>query len=483
MTRTLITLMLACMLGAMAFPTHAQSDRIWTLRECLEHAKEHNLSLQIAQLGLQSNDVALQRARAARLPNLNAGGNFTANFGYAINPFTNEFSSAGNQAFNLGLNSGVTLYNGGRLTQTINQASMNQRISELDLKQAEYDLALNISLAYLDILRNQELVKSAEVQLASNKEQRDRTDKLVKAGVNPMADLLQIESQIATDELNLINARNNVESSYLVLMQLLQLDASEPFGISQVEVEVPENDIFQYSVSEIYREAAGNLPGIQSADLQVESDAIGEKIAKTGLLPSLTASGNIGTGWASGRQLPTGETITLFDTTSLAASFAGSEYQQISIANSFEDPIFEDYTFQDQLTDNISASVSLGFSIPIYNRYQNSAAIQQAELSRVQSSLQADLARQQLQQDIQTAYVQARSSYSSYKATEKQIRSLELTFENAQKQFELGVLNSVDYLIAKNNLQRAQNDLVRSKYNYVFRVKVLDFYRGRPIGF
>ena len=454
---------------------------IWSLRECLEYAKGQNLALRIAQLDLQNRDVVLTRERAARLPDFNGNMNFQANFGYTINPFTNEFTSAGNQSFNFGFSSRVTLYNGGRISRRIDQAEVNQRVSELDLKQAEYNLALNITLAYLDILRNRELVRMAELQVNSTEEQRNRTQKLVDAGVVPQADLLQIESQIATDQLALVNARNNLETAFLTLMQLLQLDIGQRFGVEDVELEDPEDDLGALRVEDVYRQAEQEQPFIQSADLQVRSAALGEDIARSGLLPSLSAGGSVGTGWASGRQQRAGNQ-TIRDTSDLTVQLGG-EFQELTVVNQFEQPVFQEYSFPDQIRDNVNASAFLSLNVPIYNRYQNKAAIQQAEIQQEQARLQALQSRQQLQRDIQTAYVQARSALSTFQATEKQINALRLTFQNTEKQFNLGVVNSVDYLIAKNNLERAQNDLVQAKYNYLFRRKVLDFYRGRPIGF
>jgi len=341
---------------------------------------------------------------------------------------------------------------------------------------------LNVTLAYLDIVRNQELVKSAEIQVASTREQRNRTSRLVEAGSIPRADLLQIEAQIATDQLNLLNNRNQLEISYLTLIQLLQLDPNLPFVVEDIDVEIPANDIFETEMEEIYEVAEANMPFIESADLQERSAQLGENIAKTGLLPSLSASGSVGTGWASGRSIRSGSVI-VPDTTTINASLRGSAFQEIRLASAFEQTEFSDYTFGNQVRDNVNASVSINLNIPIYNRKANSAAIQRAEISRQSAELNSLIQRQRLEQDIQQAYVAARTAYGTYTSTLKQIEALELSFLNTQRQFNLGAANSVDYLIAKNNLERARNDLVQAKYGYVFRAKILDFYLGKPLDF
>ncbi len=480
--RNPIFLFVATWLVSLSGVQAQSSENIWNLGECLQYALDNNLVLQQAQLNTQSNEVALAGTRASRMPNLNAGIGAGSNFGYTINPFTNEFTSQSLQSLNGGLQSSMTLYNFGRITKTIDRARVDLKRSELDLLQAEYDLMLNVTLAYLDIIRNQELVKSAEIQVASTREQRGRTARLVEAGSVPRADLLQIEAQIATDRLNLINTRNQVEISYLALMQLLQLDPNQPFGIKSIDVEVPENDIFETEMREIYEVAEGNMPFIESADLQVRSAQLDEGIARTGLLPSVSVSGSMGTGWASGRRFPAGST-TVNDTTQVFASLGGSGFEELQLATSRQQTTFEDYTFPSQIRDNVNASVNLNLNVPIYNRKQNLTAIQQAEISRQRAELNSLQQRQQLEQDIQQAYVAARSAYGTYTSTLKQIEALELSYENVQRQYNLGAANSVEFLLAKNNLERARNDLVQAKYSYIFRAKILDFYLGKPLDF
>ncbi len=468
-----------------AVPAQSQdnNDAIWDLRRCLSYAEENNLSLRIAALNLENNEVIVDRTRASRLPNVNAGFGYGSNFGYAINPFTNEFTSQGIQSLNGGIQSAVTLYNFGRITKSIEQSEIDLQGSRQDLLQAEYDLMLNVTLAYLDILRNRELVESAETQVASTVQQRDRSARLVEAGSVPRADLLQIEAQIATDRLALLNARNQLETTYLGLMQLLQLDPNEPFGIVAMEIDVPEGDIFEQNTREIYQLAEENMPFIKSADLQVRSAQLGEGIARTGLYPTLSASGSMGTGWASGRTISTGNQLIIPDTTSVFASFAGSPYQEVRLASTFSTFERKDYAFEDQLRDNVNASFNFNLNIPIYNRHQNHAAIQQAEIARKRAELVSLQERQRLQQDIQQAYVAARSAYGSYTATLKQIEALELALQNTERQLNVGAVNSLEYLIASNNLARARNELVQSKYSYVFRAKILDFYLGKPLDF
>ena len=460
----------------------AQDADIWSLKRCLEYARETNISLQQAELNTQSAEIGLSQAKAARLPNLNAGVNGSNNFGYQINPFTNEFQSQNIQSVNAGINSGVTIFNGFRISNTIKQSQIDLQAAQLDLKQAEYDLALNVTLAYLNILRNAEIVESNRFQVNSTKEQRDRTAKLVRAGSLAQADLLQLESQIATNELQLVNSQNQLEMAYLNLQQLLRLDPNESFGIEKPDLDDPELNILDANADEIYRLAEASQPFIQSADLNVKSAGLGIEIAKAGVSPSVTASANVGTGYASGRSIFTGTSQTVAFPQTVDVAINGTEPVPAEVTFYDEIPDTKPYSFANQMVDNIGGSVTLGLNIPIYNRRQNTSNIQRAELGLKNAQLTSELQRQLLEQTIQQAYLDAKSAYSSYSSTVKQVEALELTFNNTEKQFNLGVVNSTDYLIAVNNLNRAKNDMVRTKFDYIFRTKVLDFYQGKPLG-
>ncbi|MEZ4829491.1 MAG: TolC family protein [Bacteroidia bacterium] len=476
--RTITSVVVFSLIFSLSFAQEAQT---WDLRKCLEYALESNISLKQAELNQLNNQIGLDQAQAARTPSFSFGANTTTNFGYSVNPFTNQFTSQAIQSLNGGLSSNMTLFNGFRISNTIKQAELDLNASELDLKQAQNDLALNVALAYLQILRSEENVKSAQLQVASTKEQHDRTAKLVRAGSLAQADLIQLESQIATDELALVNNQNQRELAYLNLMQILRLDPGQAFRIQVPELDDPGADFMDATTSEIYDIAEKNQPFIQSADVQVQSSALGIEIAKAGRMPSLTASAQVGSGYSSGRQQFTGET---FDVTApVNISVNGGETQPANITYPDQGRITETYTFGSQMVDNIGGNISINLNIPIYSRKQNLANIQRAELTLKNSQFSADLQRQQLEQTIQQAYVDAKSAYSSYLATQKQVAALELTFKNTEKQYNLGVVNSTEYLLAKNNLNRATNDLVRTKFDFIFRIKVLDFYQGKPLDF
>ena len=423
---------------------HAQNANIWSLQRCLEFARDNNIQLKQANLNVTSSEVALAQARARRLPNANAGVNTFSRLGYFVDPFTNKLAQQTSLTMDLGVSSSVNVFSGFQIANSIKRGIVDLEASRADLAQQEYDLALDITLAYLQILQNAEFLESTRTQVASTKEQRDRTKKLVDAGSLAPADLLQLQSQIATEELNVVNAQNQLELSYLSLQQLLNLDPDDKFGIEKLALDDPEGELLPVNADEVYQYAEQNQPFIRSADLGVESAIIGVDIAKGQLYPSVSLSGSAGTGYSSLR---------------------------------------EALVFSDQISQNVSGSLSAGLSIPIYNRRQTKSDIERAEIGLENAQFTAQLRRQNLKQIIDQAYLDARSAFTSYNATIRQYEAQELNFLNIEKQFNLGVSNSVDYLVAKNSLNMARFDLLRNKYTYLFRTKVLDFYLGKPIGF
>ncbi|TAE49917.1 MAG: TolC family protein [Bacteroidetes bacterium] len=456
----------------------AQDGNIWSLQKCLEHARSNNIALKQAQLTTLTGETNLAESQARRLPNASASTSAFSRFGYFVDPFTNTLRQQNSLTYDLNVSGGVDLYTGGRITNGIEQSQLNLAASRAAEQQQDYTLSLNVALAYMNILQAGELLESSRLQLASTTEQKDRTEKLVKAGSLAQADLYQLQSQMATEELNIVSAENQLELANLALQQLLNLDLGTPFGIEKMELPDPEGTFLKLALDEIYTFAEQNQPSVQRADLNVRSSEIDIAIAKGALYPTLSLFANLGTGYSNGRQQVIGfepgePLVTNVEINDVPATITTPQFQ----------PIYEPYSFPNQLSDNISASVSLSLRIPIYSRRQTLSSIERAKIATENAQYAADLARQDLKQTIQQAYVDARSAWFTYQASKKQLEATDLTAQNVEKQFAVGLSNSLDYLVAKNNLNRSRFDLVRAKYTYLFRMKVLDFYMGKSLGF
>lgn len=462
----------------------AQQDDIWSLQECIDYALEHNLNVKNAQLGLQTSAINLKEARESRYPNLNGGVGLGLNQGRSIDPFSNDFTDVSVISSNFSLSASVTLFNGLRTHNSIKQSEIDLRANSLDLEQTKLDIQLQIALAYLNILFNEELLASAEAQVAATKVQRERTAKLVEAGTLAQNSLLEIESQIATEELNVVNARNRLEQSHLNLMQLLYLDPAQPFGIEKPDLESIEIAGSLLRLEELYSSAAATQPFIKSNELRIESAQLGEQIARSFYYPTLSFSATALTGYSSVTQQVVGAEERVVSQSVMVSGVPGIEGSfPLTISQTTLVPITDKTPYFDQLNNNRRAVFNFSLNIPIYNRRQVRSGVERADIARKQAENTALLQRQNLNQNIQQAYLDAQSALATYRQTQKLIEANELTFRNAERQFNLGVINSVDYLIAKTNLDRARYDLIRARYDYFFRTKVLDFYQGKPLRF
>ncbi len=466
---------------------YGQQNDIWSLRRCIDYALANNLNIKQAELNLQTSQVDLKEARAARHPNLNANTGGNVNNGRSIDPFSNEFTEVSVTSSNFSVSTSLNLFTGFRTYNSIKRSELDLQANKLDLDQSKQDIILNTTLAYLTIIFNDELLASAEAQVAATKKQRDRTAKLVDAGTLAQSSLLEIESQIATEELNVVNARNQLEVSYLNLMQLLYLDPVQPFGIERPNLENPNLTQPIVQLSELYKAGEISQPLIRAADLRIKSADLNEKVAKGAYYPTLQFSASAATGYSSLTQRGTGEFETITSSSQvLVQGFPLPGVEQpfpVVLSQSREIPLTSRTPFADQLSDNRRSGLSLNLSIPIYNRRQTKSAVERARIQKKLAENTALIRRQTLNQNIQQAYVDVKNALATYQQTEAQIESLELTFQNSEKQFNFGVMNSVDFLIAKTNLNRAKFDLIRAKYDYIFRSKILDFYQGKSIGF
>ncbi|MEM6265344.1 MAG: TolC family protein [Bacteroidota bacterium] len=476
MKRSLILAFTLTLIGVL--PAQEVRTDIWSLEKCIQHALDNNLQVHQTQLAVSQNEAGLKQAQASRYPNLSGGANAGLNLGRSVDPFTNDFVAQTIRTSNFSLNTSVPLFSGFQINNSIQQSQIDLRASKKDLEQGENDVILAVAQAYLNVLFNAEILSSAETQVSTTRGQRDRTKKLVNAGSLPVASLLEIESQIATEDLNVVNAQNQLELSYLILQQTLNLDLNERFGIERPEIPDPSSLPPPISAEDVYKTAEGTLPGIQAADLRIQSAGKGIEIAKGGRYPTLFFSANAFTGYSSLRQRAAGAPVTtvveqeiFIDGTPVTVGFPN---------NSFN---FEKIPYFDQLRENRNGQLSLGLNVPIYSRRQNITAIEQAQLGLKNAQLSAEIQRQTLKQTIEQAYLDVKTSYAAYTSTTRQIDALELSFKNTEKQFDVGVVNSVDYLVAKNNLNRAKFDLVRLKFDYLFKLKILEFYQGKPIGF
>lgn len=457
-------------------PVKAQSPNVWTLQQCIDYAIKNNIQVKQSELSAQSDKYTLQQSEAEVLPSLNGIAAHNYNFGRTIDPFTNQFATDKVLSQNFSLSSSVNLFNGLKTYNTIKQNQYNYLASKYEVDRMKNDVSLNVATGYLQILFNEELMEVAKGQVDISNKQVEQTEKLVDAGTLAKGNLYDIQAQLASDELSFINAQNQLDLSYLVLAQLLNLDSVDNFKIVKPEIIFPDSPVLTSTSGQIYSTAVATLPQIKSAEFKLRSSERALSVAKGEISPRLSLNGSYGTGYSGLSKDIVGAPV-----------FTG--YQPNGFITSSGDPVLiptystdlRVISYSDQYKDNLNKNIGLQLAIPIFNGFQTKNLISQAKIQKQNADYNLELEKNQLRKTIQQAYADANAALKKYYATLKAHDAIQESFKYAEQKFNLGVVNSLDYVTATGKLLKAQSDLLQAKYDYVFKTKVLDFYQGKPI--
>ena len=466
---------------SIAFGQDGQDD-LWSLEECIEYALDNNLSIMQNEYNVDNYEVNLTQSKGGMYPTANMGGGYNNLWGRSIDPTTNLFSNQRIQSLGLQLSANYTLYGGSQRRNGVKQSRLDLASASFDLERAKNDVMLNVTLEFLSVILNIELHENAQLQLEITKAQLEITSKQVKAGALPYSSELDLIAQVESNDVQVINAENNVRISYLRLKQLLLLPADTPF-----EIEIPDigNMVIEpksITANAVYETAQTIMPEVKSADMQVESAEVGVKIARGGMDPALTLGGNMYTNYSSARTNRVVDGDPTIQTFRIGYVEVPDPFNvRLPVFTDVEIPPMEPYTVGPQLQDNWSYSVNLNLYIPIFNGLASRSQHQRAKIMSDQSQIYAKQIRQNLRQTIELASADAQAASKSYNASLKQVESLQESFRAAEKSYNLGAMNIYDYQVASNNLFRARSDLLRARYNYIFTSKVLDFYLGKPL--
>lgn len=454
----------------------AKAQEAWSLQKCIEYALENNISVKQNELNADLAKENYNQSIANMAPSLNAGASHSYNWGQRIDPFTNTFATNRVRSNNLYISSQVTLFSGLQMQNTLKQNSLNYLAGKYDVEKMKNDIVLNVATAYLNVLFAQELLGVAKTQKSITEAQVARTQKLVDAGTLPLGNLLDLQAQLASDELNEVNTQNQLDIALLTLSQLMNIKVGSDFTIVRPQLEIPANPVLAENPEQIYQFALNNQPSIKSAETKVLSAEKAVKIAKGTAYPSITLSGSIGSGYSGLSQKVVG-----FEPGTPSIIGYTSSFDTVYSLSSAVNPIFEKTPFGEQLKDNVNENLGFNLNIPIFNGWQSHNSISRAKIARQNAEYTLQLSEQNLRQTIEQAHVDAQSALKQFYATKKSVEALSQAFDYAEKRFNVGALNSTDYNTAKNRLNNSQSDLLRNKYNYIFKSKVLDFYMGKPI--
>jgi len=430
------------------------AQQAWSLEKCLHYAMENNIQIKQSVLNTEYNENLLKQSKLGQIPNLSGSAGYNSSWGRALDETTYRYSNEQINSLNMGLSSYANLFNGLQVRNTIKQNELTLMASYQDVERVRDEISLSIAAAYLTIMFNQELVAVAKSQMEITGQQVERTGKMVDAGKLAKGNLLELKAQYASEELNIVNAENQLSISLLNLQQILDLPIDTGFAVIIPELADPDEDPLLVDAQEVYTIAEDIMPTIKGAMLSLESAEKGLAVAKGARSPQLYLSANYNTGASDIRQ------------------------QVVDVGPPL---ILGDYPFLDQMQDNRTSGIGLGLSIPIFSGWQINTNIANARVMHENAKLDLQSRKLNLYANVYQSYADALAALKKFNATQEALTSMEESFKYTEKKFEVGLVNTVEYNTSKNQLIANQSELLQAKYDFIFKTKILNFYQGEPI--
>ena len=468
-----------------ASPLFAQEK--WDLRKCVEYALKNNISVRQADLQSRFSALNLKQSKAAIFPSFNFSSSAGNSFGLSNNPATGILED--NSFFNVGsqLQSQVTLFNWFAKKNQIASDRLTNQADNEQTKKVQNDVALNVAVAYLQILLAREQANIATIQVVQTNAQLESTRKQVDAGRLPELNSVQLEAQLATDSSSLITAQSTAQQSLLQLKALLNLDAGLPFDIESPSVEsIPLESLGDLQPESVFASALVNLPQQKVNDLRIKAAERSSEVSKAAMYPTISAFGGLSTNYvhfkdgAIYEQLLTGYANTVF-----RADAGGGVYYTV------QQPEFKNGTnitgysksdnFSKQLRENFGQNIGIGLNVPIFNGRSARTAWDRSKLTIQNLQLTKEQTDMQLKQDIYKAYNDATASIQKFYANKKGVEAAQKAYDFAKRRYDLGLLSTYELLNSQNALQTSKTQLVYAQFDYVFKMKLLEFYKGQGL--
>ncbi len=450
-----------------------------TLQQAVDMALKNNISVKQTEIQVQNAELTLQQSKFNQLPNANGSISENFNFGRTIDPFTNVSGTRSINSNNLGVNGGAMLYNGYLLKNTIAQNDILLKATQQDMQAMKDNVALQVVLAYLNILNAEDQMSIAKTQTDITKLQIERTDKLVRAGSLAQSTLLDLKAQLANEETTIVTFQTQLELAKLTLIQLLNDTNISDVALDRISVPTPSATGYDVSASKIFDVAESSQPLIRASDLRVKSAEKGMEIARAGFMPQVTFGYGLGANQSNTQKkviFDGFETVTL----------GNAQIDGRIIPITGQQPRYLDggtLGYFDQLQNTFNYGFNLSLGIPIFSKFINKTRVSQANLQRTNALYEAQKTRQTLRQNIETAYTNMTNAAKRFESFSIQVTALEESFRASESRFNAGAIDFVAYSLQKTNLDKARANLVQAKYDYVFRTKILDFYQNKPLTF
>ena len=418
-----------------------QAQETWDLQRCINHAIEHNLSIKQKEAARDQSKVELNTAQWSRMPNLNGNIGQSFNFGRALQA-DNTYGNRNTRNTNFSLGTNIPLFTGMQIPNSIALSKLNLKAATEDLAKAKEDISIQVASYFLQVLFNEELTKIARNQVALSQEQLDRKIAFFRNGKASEAEVLEAKSRLAQDQLSLVQAENNHQLALLDLSQLLELPSPEGFQIN-----VPDIDNFSVHLTlpeEVYAQAMMNKPAIKAAQYRLQGAEKSIKIAQSGYYPQLSFGAGIGTNY----------------------------YHLSGIENA---------PFSTQWDQNMNKYLQFSLSIPIFNRFQTRNRVKSARIQRTALSWQLEESKKSLYKEIQQAYYNALAAESKYKSSQSATESANASFKLISEKYANGKASATEYNEMRTAWMKSLSDGIQAKYEFIYRSKILDFYKGIPL--
>ena len=436
----MITKKIVLFLLLIGFQLSAQTKK-WTLEECVDYAIKNNISVKQSELDLKTSDIEKLEAVGGFLPTLNANANYSINTGASINPVTNQFQNETFKSFSAGANSNITLFNGLANWKTLQRTKLNKIANSYRLDKMKDDIALSVANSYLQILFNKEQLKVQRNQNLVTKENIKRTQELIEAGTLPAGDIYELQATDATQQQQIISTENALLISKIALCQTLLLDEYATFDISDEIIDLPMSNVTNETQEAILTKAKESVKDVKIAMSNVDIAKKDVSISRSSYLPTLSGFFGYNTRWAESTPFNFADQLSLFDGT----------------------------------------AIGLQLNVPILNGFATRGRVQRAKINQERSEFQLKQAELDLERNVYQAYNDVINAKKSFEAAQKTLEARKQSFNFSKERFDVGLMNSFDFSQASFAYENAQSEVLRTKYDYIFRTKILEFYFGIPL--
>jgi outer membrane protein len=463
---------------AITFSVFVSAQEKWDLLKCVQYAYDNNISIKQQDIQAQIAQITYKQSELSKYPNLNLNSGLDLSTGRSIDRTTNQFTTESIFNNRFSLQSNVDVFNWFSKKNTIAGNKLEALAATAAVDKLKNDIALNIAAAYLQALLAKEQVNASKVLVIQTTAQLDRTRKLVEGGSLPELNQLQLEAQLATDSVTLITAIGTETQSLLLIKSLLNLDAGVAFDIVTPPIDkVPVDPIAELQPEAVYQLAIANMPQQKLNNYRLRAAEKFADAAKGALYPSIGAGIGIGTNYSNLKSNSKLVSNTPVSTTTIA--FVQGSNTPVYV-NNYARTFYANSYFT-QISDNFNNGIGINISVPIFNGGSARINWQKQKLTVKSLSLQQDLDNLTLKQDIYTAYTDAMTALQKFNANTKAVQAAEKAYDFSQKRYNAELLNTIDLIISQNNLFTARINRLSAQYDYVFKMKVLEFYKGQGI--